>query len=227
MKFKFIAWLNNYIAKVFTVFFADVKENDKFNSMNEQIKTLVVAKFIFDSEPIGNEMGRVWIGDFLYNGKIDDNGKFEVSIPGNNLVRFTYGDTLQFSREIFIPSQKETFFIGKYDWSNGNVLSSMEINENLESDLTVIDSTSKGGLVIVVDHKTNEKGVVIGQIEDNKLIVQWKDADESEFHDELELISLYAPNVKLIIEKDQESEKDAIDDVKNNPELRHSRFAKN
>jgi hypothetical protein len=80
----------------------------------------------------------------------------------------------------------------------------MEIYENLTSDLTIIDSTDTGGEITVIDKKTDEVGTVISKTEDNKLLVHWQDADESEVHEEFELVSVYAPNVKLVIEKESE-----------------------
>jgi hypothetical protein len=78
----------------------------------------------------------------------------------------------------------------------------MEIYENLDSELTVIDSTEVDGEMTVTDKDTDEVGTVVSQTAEGKLIVHWQDADESEVHEEFELISVYAPNVKLIIEKD-------------------------
>jgi hypothetical protein len=78
----------------------------------------------------------------------------------------------------------------------------MEIYENLDSELMVIDSTQAGGEMTVTDKDTDEVGTVISQTAEGKLIVHWQDADESAVHEEFELISVYAPNVKLIIEKD-------------------------
>jgi hypothetical protein len=80
----------------------------------------------------------------------------------------------------------------------------MEIYENRDSELTVIDSAETGGEVTVIDKETDEVGTVISQTEEGKLIVQWQDSAESEVHDEFELISVYAPNVKLVIEREQE-----------------------
>jgi hypothetical protein len=80
----------------------------------------------------------------------------------------------------------------------------MEIRENLHSELTVVDSTETGGEITVIDKETDEVGTVISQTAENKLLVHWQDADESEVHDEFELISVYAPNVKLVIEREEE-----------------------
>ncbi len=80
----------------------------------------------------------------------------------------------------------------------------MKISENLESDLTVIDSTATGGEITVVDRETDEVGTVISQSEDDKLLVQWQDSDVSDYHEEFELISLFAPNVKLLVEREEE-----------------------
>jgi hypothetical protein len=147
----------------------------------------------------------------------------------------------------------------------------MEIYENLSSELTVIDSTETGGEITVIDKDTDEVGTVISQTGEGKLLVHWQDADESEVHEEFELVSVYAPNVKLVIEREEEDfeyvknpfggwladkvkgglklrkagkalkkglkaesalekaqakEKEAIYDVKHNPEPRHRRFAK-
>lgn len=110
------------IAKVFSFLFGAGNEIVEFNSMNEKPKTLIAAEFVFDSGMLGNEIGRIWIGDFMFNGKIDECGNFGVNVPSGELVRFTYGDTLQFSREIFIPVQTKIYFVGKYDWDNGNIL---------------------------------------------------------------------------------------------------------
>jgi hypothetical protein len=80
----------------------------------------------------------------------------------------------------------------------------MEIYENLSSELTVIDSTETGGEIAVIDKDTDEVGTVISQTAENKLIVHWQDSDESEIHEEFELISVYAPNVKLVIERESD-----------------------
>jgi len=80
----------------------------------------------------------------------------------------------------------------------------MEIQENLHSELTIVDSTATGGEITVIDRETDEVGTVISQTEESKLIVQWQDAAESEVHEEFELISVYAPNVKLVIEREAE-----------------------
>jgi hypothetical protein len=80
----------------------------------------------------------------------------------------------------------------------------MEIYENLDSELAVIDSTETGGEITVIDKDTDEVGTVISQTAEGKLILHWQDAAESEAHEEFELISIYAPNVKLIIEKESE-----------------------
>ena len=80
----------------------------------------------------------------------------------------------------------------------------MEIYENLDSDLAVIDSTNTGGEITVIDRDTDEVGTVISQTSDQKFIVQWQNPDESEFHEEFEIISVYAPNVKLVIERNPE-----------------------
>jgi hypothetical protein len=80
----------------------------------------------------------------------------------------------------------------------------MEIYENTNSELTVIDSTETGGEITVIDKYTDELGTVISQTAENKLIVHWQDSDESEVHEEFELISVYAPNVKLVIERESD-----------------------
>ncbi len=80
----------------------------------------------------------------------------------------------------------------------------MQIYENLDSELTVIDSTETGGDITVIDKETDEIGTVISETEEGKLIVQWQDSTESEVHEEFELISVYAPNVKLVIERQEE-----------------------
>ncbi len=80
----------------------------------------------------------------------------------------------------------------------------MVIKENLHSELTVIDSTETGGEITVIDKDTDEVGTVISQTAENKLVVHWQDSEESEVHDEFELISVYAPNVKLVIEREEE-----------------------
>jgi phage/plasmid primase-like uncharacterized protein len=86
----------------------------------------------------------------------------------------------------------------------GKGANEMEVYENLDSELTVIDSTETGGEITVIDKDTDEVGTVVSQTEEGKLMVQWQDAAESETHEEFELISVYAPNVKLIIEREQE-----------------------
>ncbi len=78
----------------------------------------------------------------------------------------------------------------------------MGIHENLTSELTVIDSTEIDGEITVIDEETGEEGTVIAQTYDGKLTVEWQDADESDNHDEIELISVYAPNVKLILQEE-------------------------
>jgi hypothetical protein len=80
----------------------------------------------------------------------------------------------------------------------------MEIYENRDSELTVIDSTETGGEMTVIDKETDEVGTVISQTEEGKLIVHWQESAESEVHEEFELISVYAPNVKLVIEREEE-----------------------
>ncbi len=80
----------------------------------------------------------------------------------------------------------------------------MEIYENLVSELTVIDSTETGGEITVIDKETDEVGTVISQTAESKLVVHWQDSDESEAHEEFELISVYAPNVRLVIEREEE-----------------------
>lgn len=80
----------------------------------------------------------------------------------------------------------------------------MVIQENLHSELAVIDSTATGGEITVIDKDTDEVGTVIAQTEEDKLVVHWQDAEISEIHEEFELISVYAPNVKLVIEREEE-----------------------
>ncbi len=80
----------------------------------------------------------------------------------------------------------------------------MIVKENLHSELTVIDSTETGGEITVIDKDTDEVGTVISQTADNRLVVHWQDSEESEVHDAFELVSVYAPNVKLVIEREEE-----------------------
>jgi len=80
----------------------------------------------------------------------------------------------------------------------------MEIYENSTSELTVVDSTRVDGEMTVIDRETEEIGKVISQDARGDLVVHWQGSDESDVHEEFELISIYAPNVKLVIEKELE-----------------------
>jgi hypothetical protein len=109
----------------------------------------------------------------------------------------------------------------------------MEIYENLDSELKVIDSTAIGGKICVIDVETEEVGRVISKASNEKLVVHWKGAEESETHSELELISTNSPNVTIIklnetsgleIKKGRQIK---LEETIRNPEPRHRRFVKN
>jgi hypothetical protein len=74
----------------------------------------------------------------------------------------------------------------------------MEIYENTKSELRVVDSTAVGGKISVIDEETEEVGTVISKASDNKLIVHWQDSEESETHNELEVVSIDSPNVSFV-----------------------------
>lgn len=74
----------------------------------------------------------------------------------------------------------------------------MRVLENLTSDLTVVDSRKIDEEVIVRDEETGEVGDVITQTLSGQLLVQWQDFAESDEHEEFELLSLLAPNVKTV-----------------------------
>jgi hypothetical protein len=79
----------------------------------------------------------------------------------------------------------------------------MDIYEDTTTELTVVDSTAIDGEITVVDEENEEEGTVISHTIDGKLVVQWQDAEESENHAEIELISIYSPNVTLIKEEEE------------------------
>lgn len=88
----------------------------------------------------------------------------------------------------------------------------MNIKENLLSDLTVLNSDEIAGKLIVKDNETGEFGDVIAKTYAGKLLVQWRDAIQSDNHEEFELVLLSAPNITVIVEN-----KDGDTELVNNP----------
>lgn len=112
MRIKFFDWLFNLT----TNFLALFSRND------EQREISVAANFVFNSEPVGSEIVRVWIADCMYDGEVSESGAVSMRLPCNRSIELTFGDDFQFSQEIFIPCHRNTFFIGVYDWNKGNIL---------------------------------------------------------------------------------------------------------
>ncbi len=79
-------------------------------------------------------------------------------------------------------------------------LTKMKIEENLVSNLTVLDSDDVAGKLMVADNETGEFGDIIAHTYAGKLLVQWRDAIKSDTHEEFELILLSAPNITAIVE---------------------------
>ncbi|MGI8494263.1 MAG: hypothetical protein ACR2L1_02980 [Pyrinomonadaceae bacterium] len=74
----------------------------------------------------------------------------------------------------------------------------MHIEENLISDLTVIDSDDDSEKFIVTDNENGEVGDVIAKTYAGKLLVQWRDAIKSDIHEEFELVLLSSPNITFM-----------------------------
>lgn len=76
----------------------------------------------------------------------------------------------------------------------------MRVEENLDSQITVVDAEEFENEITVSDDDTGDVGKVIARLPDGKLLVEWGDADESDTHNEMELFSIYAPNVTLLVQ---------------------------
>ncbi len=85
----------------------------------------------------------------------------------------------------------------------------MKIHENLTDDLSVSVSEEFDGRAVVTDDLTGEVGLVVAQTADNRLIVQWRNAENSESHEEFELILPDALNVTIDIQ-DEENEVETV-----------------